>query len=250
MTRPKARTISRPFDARHVAGVGVPGALPIGDLQRSSTTEFDNKENISGQKDGMEEKIAPKRSNTIAHSLSRPSLRLKTSMARLTNRSRSPSTSASSETTRRHRYEFEPDEDEQKRPTPLPILKRSTSSTFKRSTSSSSSAIRHAPSVTFKPTPPLPPSKSTPFPPTLPPREVPTKPPTRPKRADSGTAIDFTDVPADERPMGFKEILAVKSFEERMALYEKTRRYWASADHGLEDWIGRAAAGRSLFVNV
>jgi hypothetical protein len=44
--------------------------------------------------------------------------------------------------------------------------------------------------------------------------------------------------------LGFKEILAVKSLEERMALYKKTRDYWASTDHGLEEWMGRAGVRR------
>jgi hypothetical protein len=75
-------------------------------------------------------------------------------------------------------------------------------------------------------------------------------PPTRPKRADSGTAIDFDDVPVDERPLGFKEIVAVKSFDERMALYKRTRDYWASADHGLEEWIGSVGVRRPLVAQV
>lgn len=60
--------------------------------------------------------------------------------------------------------------------------------------------------------------------------------PTRPKRADSGTAIDFKKLPANERPLGFKDILAVRSFEERMQHYQKARQYWAHADHGLMEW--------------
>jgi hypothetical protein len=71
---------------------------------------------------------------------------------------------------------------------------------------------------------------------------------TRPKRADSGTAIDFDDVPVEERPMGFKEIMAVKSFAERMECYRKTREYWAKADHGLGEWVGKA--GRPLVAQV
>lgn len=66
---------------------------------------------------------------------------------------------------------------------------------------------------------------------------------TRPKRADSGTAIDFSDAPAQGRPLGFKEILAVSSLEQRMALYTKTRKYWATADHGLDEWVWKAGTG-------
>jgi hypothetical protein len=68
--------------------------------------------------------------------------------------------------------------------------------------------------------------------------------PVRPKRADSGTAIDFNKIPVQERPLPFQEIMAVKNFAERMAMYKKTRDYWAYADHGLTEWTGRAAGPR------
>jgi hypothetical protein len=68
------------------------------------------------------------------------------------------------------------------------------------------------------------------------------QPPTRPKRTDSGTAIDIRNVPIQERPIPFKEILAVSSLDERMAMYKKTREYWAHADHELVAWT-KCAAG-------
>jgi hypothetical protein len=68
-----------------------------------------------------------------------------------------------------------------------------------------------------------------------------TQPPARSKRADSGTAIDFKDVPVQERPIPFKEIMATPTLAERMAMYKKTREYWAHADHGLVAWTERAA---------
>ncbi|KAL6707636.1 hypothetical protein ACN47E_003986 [Coniothyrium glycines] len=71
-------------------------------------------------------------------------------------------------------------------------------------------------------------------------------PPRRPHRADSGTAIDFRNVPIDEQPLGFKEITAVRSFGDRMALYKKTREYWAHADHGLIDWTKSAIGPRAV----
>lgn len=80
--------------------------------------------------------------------------------------------------------------------------------------------------------------------------QVPAAPPVRPKRADSGTAIDFDHVPVQERPLPFKEILAVSSFSERMAMYKKTRDYWANADHGLVEWTGRAVAPRSTAHHI
>jgi hypothetical protein len=60
---------------------------------------------------------------------------------------------------------------------------------------------------------------------------------------DSGTAIDFPDAPSQRKPLGFKEIIAVRSLEQRMALYKRTREYWATADHGLDEWVGKAGNG-------
>jgi hypothetical protein len=66
----------------------------------------------------------------------------------------------------------------------------------------------------------------------------------RPKRADSGTAIAFDDLPEQQRPMPFQEIMAVQSFADRMAMYKKTREFWACADHGLVEWTGKAGGPR------
>jgi hypothetical protein len=71
------------------------------------------------------------------------------------------------------------------------------------------------------------------------------QPPARPKRKDSGTAIDFTNVPVQERPIPFKEIMAVASLPERMVMYKKTREYWASADHGLVEWTERTVTPKT-----
>jgi hypothetical protein len=199
MTRSRTITISGPFDARHVGGVSIPGTtVPIVGMQRSNSTlepdEIPTHLNMSAKPE------APRRSNTIAHSLSRPSLRLKTSISRLRGRS----SSNSPDTYRRREREREPT------PISRPEPERAVSS---RPTSAK-------------------------------------KLPTRPKRADSGTAIEFHHVPADERPLGFKEILAVKSFSERMELYKKTRDYWATADHGLDEWVGRSAVRQPLVARV
>jgi hypothetical protein len=70
------------------------------------------------------------------------------------------------------------------------------------------------------------------------------KPPSRPKRADSGTAIAFDNVPTLERPLPFQEIMAVQSLADRMAMYKRTRDYWAYADHGLIEWTGQASGQR------
>ncbi|KAF2822816.1 hypothetical protein CC86DRAFT_252051, partial [Ophiobolus disseminans] len=70
------------------------------------------------------------------------------------------------------------------------------------------------------------------------------QPPTRPKRVDSGTAIDLKELPTNERPLGFQAILAVQSFEDRMKHYERARDYWAHAEHGLAEWTHAAVAPR------
>jgi hypothetical protein len=77
-------------------------------------------------------------------------------------------------------------------------------------------------------------------------KETPPPLPVRPRRADSGTAIEFDNLPVAERPMGFKEIAAMQSYRDRMALYEKTRDYWANAEHGLAEWTGRSGGPRTV----
>jgi hypothetical protein len=76
------------------------------------------------------------------------------------------------------------------------------------------------------------------------------KPPSRPKRADSGTAIAFDEIPTQERPLPFQEIMAVQSLAERMAMYQRTREYWAYADHGLIEWTGRASGPKRAQVGI
>lgn len=102
----------------------------------------------------------------------------------------------------------------------------------------SSTDQRHRMSVERKPSPPLP-SQAPPPPPSQ-------KPLVRPKRADSGTAIDFHRLPIDERPLGFQEILSITSHADRMTSYQKAREYWAHADHGLSAWTEGAQGPRML----
>ncbi|KAI4670714.1 uncharacterized protein J4E88_009807 [Alternaria novae-zelandiae] len=71
------------------------------------------------------------------------------------------------------------------------------------------------------------------------------QPPARTKRVDSGTAIDLKHIPVQERPIPFKEIMAVPTLDERMAMYKKTREYWAHAEHGLVEWTARAAGPKA-----
>jgi hypothetical protein len=43
--------------------------------------------------------------------------------------------------------------------------------------------------------------------------------------------------PTSDKPLGFKDILQIKSPAERINGYNTTRDYWAHADHGLGDWV-------------
>ncbi|KAF2676612.1 hypothetical protein K458DRAFT_180541 [Lentithecium fluviatile CBS 122367] len=290
MTKPKTRTISGPFDARHVGGVSIPGVtIPIAGIQRSSTTsglEPDETPSHTFVANGNVE--VPRRSNTIASSLSRPSLRLKTSMSIL--RGRSSSNSPDTYRRKDRVQTSDPQGSSLQKGMPVQSLRKkpSTSRLWGRTHHDTPAKTvppkSNEPERAAAPPPPPPPPPAAPVetsiltlsrkPSTLrtssqsiakpseqykspyaynptppsPPPPLPTKeqPPVRPKRADSGTAIDFNDTPAQERPLGFREILAVSSFEERMALYKKTREYWANADHGLEEWVGRAAVRRPV----
>ncbi|KAL5384122.1 hypothetical protein DPSP01_005596 [Paraphaeosphaeria sporulosa] len=49
-----------------------------------------------------------------------------------------------------------------------------------------------------------------------------------------------TTSPISDKPLGFKEILQISSPAERISGYNKTRNYWAHADHGLGDWVSTA----------
>ncbi|KAF2788211.1 hypothetical protein K505DRAFT_366678 [Melanomma pulvis-pyrius CBS 109.77] len=288
---PKAKTItiSGPFDARHVGGIGIPGVTnPVGGIQQSYTSiQPDLIPTHSFAATGTSEITKPKRANTIASTLSRPSLHLKTSISRL----RARSSSNSPDTYRRRERDSLQEEDKEnevdmstaslrKKPSISRLRERAKSNPADQARRQRSlerdtipEAAPAAPAAVEKQLPPLrlrssmsrmvlktttinlqdhshrhqqqvQPSQTQ----IEPPRTVPAKkqPPTRPKRADSGTAIDFTHVSREERPMGFKEIIAVSSFEQRMALYKKTREYWATADHGLDEWVGKAGTRRPM----
>jgi hypothetical protein len=43
--------------------------------------------------------------------------------------------------------------------------------------------------------------------------------------------------PLTDKPLGFRDIVNIKSTSERVASYKQTRDYWAHADHGLGDWL-------------
>ncbi|KAF2445535.1 hypothetical protein P171DRAFT_267181 [Karstenula rhodostoma CBS 690.94] len=270
MTKPKSKTISAPFDARHVGGVSIPVAtVPIAGIERSSTTlEPDTAPSHTFVAHGNIE--VPRRSNTVASALGRPSLTLKTSISLLRGRSNSNTQATESadgnskgnmpvrslrkkaSTSRfwqKAHHETpaveSPQEDEEAArdvpPAPLhkdtPVLRTKPSSSFTPSVSTTNPYIYQS----TVPPPPPPPPASEPKP--TPPHRARSqkKPPVvRSKRADSATAIDLDDVLVAERPLGFREILAVSSFSERMSLYKKTREYWAHANHGLGEWVDRS----------
>ncbi|KAK7187322.1 uncharacterized protein CC84DRAFT_1200641 [Paraphaeosphaeria sporulosa] len=275
MTKPKSRTISAPFDARHVGGVSIPGAtVPIVGIERSSTSlEPDNAPSHTFVAHGNIE--VPRRSHTIASTLGRPSLTLKTSISLLRGRSNSNAqapeptdgslkgemsvhslrkkTSTSRFWQKAHHESpvaESPKEDKgAMRAFPphkeTPVLRTKPSHPFMPSLPTANPYVYQAPPVPSPPPPPASELRQTP------PQRAPTQkklPVVRSKRADSGTAIDFDDVPAEERPLGFREILAVSSFSERMALYKKTRDYWAHADHGLVEWVDRSRPRPSFRV--
>lgn len=272
MAKPKSRTISAPFDARHVGGVSIPGAtIPIVGIARSSTSlEPDTAPSHTFVAHGNVE--VPRRSHTIAASLGRPSLKLKTSISLLRGRSnsKSPITESANEISKEEMsvnslrkktstsrfwqkthhetpvFEF-PQQDDRGRAFPpasfhteVSVTRSKPSHPLVSSMPASNPYVYQAPPLPPPPPPPPPPATELrlPAPPRAPGQK--TLPAVRPKRADSGTAIDFDDVPAQERPLGFREILVVSSFAERMALYKKTRDYWAHADHGLDEWVDRS----------
>ncbi|PVI00172.1 hypothetical protein DM02DRAFT_614520, partial [Periconia macrospinosa] len=46
--------------------------------------------------------------------------------------------------------------------------------------------------------------------------------------------------PASDKPLGFRDIVNIKSTSERILTYNQTREYWAHTDHGLNAWISSA----------
>ena len=54
--------------------------------------------------------------------------------------------------------------------------------------------------------------------------------------------------PTSDKPLGFRDIVNMKSTPERITNYNKTRDYWAQADHGLGDWIASALNSKPELV--
>jgi hypothetical protein len=44
------------------------------------------------------------------------------------------------------------------------------------------------------------------------------------------------------KPLTFRDIVAIRSAPDRIATYNKTRDYWATTDHGLNEWMAKAVA--------
>ncbi|KAF2272183.1 uncharacterized protein EI97DRAFT_462190 [Westerdykella ornata] len=228
-------TISRPFDARHVSGVNVtlkPVPMPDWDKtfppssspSSSSTlkaTQLEPDEVPTHLNISASTAQVPKRSHSLASSLRRPSLRFASSMSRLRGRARSASGVKEGDVVRTATSRA------LEAPPQIPALKELTKpkeqDTPAISTAQASSGQPHIPDLKDQGM-----SGSQAM------RNLTT---VRPKRADSGTAIDFSDVAPEDRPVGFQEIMKVESLEKRMRLYRKTREYWAKADHGLEGWM-------------
>ncbi|CAE6997182.1 hypothetical protein CFE70_000442 [Pyrenophora teres f. teres 0-1] len=281
MPKTKAIVISGPMDARHVGGVNVSGNSPS-----SLSHYFNNNMMIPDERPShtvaaFAKADVPKRSDTMNSSILRPSLHFKGSFSMLGRQSsirhteeteKSDSESVhrplrmkSSMSRLRQRVGLDRESyDITKTPSPEPPLKpEATQKMYAplqdwnepacltalpvytpvkdvRSSSTSASPLRkpliqRRPSLPFK-------GQS------LDVNARSAQPPARQHRADSGTAIDFEDVPVKERPVPFKEIMAVSSHAERMALYKKTRDYWATVDHGLAAWTEYAGRSRTVVM--
>jgi hypothetical protein len=269
MSKLKTITISGPFDARHVSGGGIPGVTAplVGTARATSSVEPDETPSHTFAANGNTE--LPKRSNTIAHTLSRPSLRLKTSISLLRGRSNSNSLDIhrsrekNALVTYANPQQDTPVQSLRKKPSvsnlwqrrlhstptqePLAFSERPRDRKTLEPVKPSMSPLTHKGSVLhLKPQSTTNPYQYNPqqepkLPPSLPPKEHQI---VRPKRADSGTAIDFANMPKAERPIGFQEIQANPDFAERMTMYTKTREYWANANHGLGDWVESTGSRR------
>ncbi|KAG9190239.1 hypothetical protein G6011_08327 [Alternaria panax] len=285
MAKAKTLVISGPMDAKHVGGVNVlgNGGSSLNNYFPSTAIVPDERPSHTFVAVGRTE--VPRRSDTVAGTLRRPSVSLTRSLSRLRRSSSSHRTEVargageeqqvhsqmeiSNNTGRplmmqssmsrlrqkvgldRELYDTMPIT---KTPTPEPVpipepvekdyLPQQDRRALARLTTTSS--IYSTPDLDFSGT--RIPRKQQPL--VIQRRPSPSKPqspiasaqlPARSKRADSGTAIDFKDVPLQERPIPFKEIMAAPILAERMAMYKKTREYWAHADHGLIAWTEHAA---------
>jgi hypothetical protein len=298
MAKPKILIISGPMDARHVGGVNVMGnGGPNVDNYFTTITAIVPDELPSHTFVAIGKTEVPRRSETIATTIRRPSISLKRSLSRLRRKSISHQFEAHRKSENEHQTD-KPMSRSESANNYGPLRMRTSMSRLRQRVGldcdlydappvfkTPSPEPEIVPEPIQKDNPPIPDKRALarltttssiysdfePVRTNVVPRQQPSviqlqsstirrRPspierqlsnakqqspqlPSRPKRVDSGTAIDFNDVPIQERPIPFKEIMAVSSFAERMAMYKKTREYWASADHGLVTWTEHAKVG-------
>ncbi|KAJ8106844.1 hypothetical protein OPT61_g9274 [Boeremia exigua] len=268
VTPPKARLISGPMHARHVGGVSITGGTggntSLDSYFAPTSLEPDELPSHTYAASGIIE--VPRRSNTFTNAVRRPSLSVKRSISRLRSgsgtcnseghkRSQSDNRAVMS-STRSDPADLPVSQDIQRRPRRMlsrPNIGLDWSfSNPTRPKSPDRNAV------------PMPPPKDHPHinpkismfslstysvassSDQLPRKALPLRSPVRPKRADSGTATLSDDLPFAQKPLGFKEIAAMQNYKDRMIFYEKTRDYWANAEHGLAEWTGRTGGPRTF----
>ncbi|RAR13533.1 hypothetical protein DDE83_003133 [Stemphylium lycopersici] len=298
MVKTKAIIISNPMDAKHIGGVNVmassgqnlrnyfPSAGIIPDERPSHTFVAIGKTE------------APRRSDTIASTIRRPSISLKRSLSRLRRKSFSHHPGARRGSAERYRVDsqlqrpdsttaykplavqrntsiprqrvasyldadgtmpvpqsptlevediLEPKQDTSSKPRDNRALAPLTTTSSIYSTATDIHIVSMSTALQRKPVAnqqwPLP-SKHTPLDTNI---LIP-QPPEKISHPGSSTAIDIRDVPIEERPIPFREIMAVSSLSERMNMYKKTRDYWATVDHGLLEWVERAAKPKTAVL--
>lgn len=260
--KPKSRLISGPMHARHVGGVNITGGTggntSLDSYFAPTSLEPDELPSHTYAASGVVE--VPRRSNTFTKVVRQPSLSLKRSLSRLRSNSISQGHKRSQSDNRPAMMATKSDPivplPIQRKASPIPA-RPNTDLDWDVQTSEHGSESAGAAVVP----PPLPKdahrlnakvsmysmsaySVHSDY--EAIPRKGPPPPlPIRPRRSDSGTAISFDYIPEEARPMGFKEIAAVQNYNDRMALYEKTRDYWANAEHGLAEWTGRTGGPRT-----
>jgi hypothetical protein len=258
-TPSKSRLISGPMHARHVGGVSITGGTggntSLDSYFAPTSLEPDELPSHMYAASGVTE--VPRRSNTFTNAVRRPSLSLKRSLSRLRSGSISQSHKRSQSDNRPTRPGTAVSHAVQRKPSPEPAGPNVSPEwdVYAPKDRSKSAEVEIAPPPPPKDLPRFDAKLSmysmstysieTDYE-TVPREDTPPPLPVRPKRSDSGTGIDFDDVPEKARPLGFKEIAAMRSYKDRMALYEKTRDYWANAEHGLAEWTGRTGGPRTL----
>lgn len=259
----RSRLISAPMHARHVGGVSITGGTggntSLDSYFVPTSLEPDELPSHTYAASGIIE--VPRRSNTFGNAVRRPSLSLKRSLSRLRSGSISQGHKRSQSDNRSAMMTSRSD------PVVMPSIQRKPSAALPRPKLSFESDV-YAPSIEAKPAemevvPPPPPKDLPRLTANVPMnstqahpanlhnelveiKDTPPPLPVKPKRSDSGSAVAFDGVSQETRPKGFKEIAAIRSYQERMALYERTRDYWANAEHGLAEWTGRTGGPRTV----